>query len=150
MHVRDYYEIAGGVALMAVGAFAALYSLANYDQGSLARMGPGYLPFYLGLLLAGFGFLIVLFAWLKTAKPEKIQWRSFLAVTASLVAFPLLLGKLGLLLSTFLVVLLATLASSEFTLKSRLLTALGVTVVTWLVFVVGLRISLPTWPVVAG
>src|SRR5882762_196898 len=51
---RDYYA---GALVMLLGAGAALVG-SRYDIGSLRRMGPGFFPTVLGILLAFIGVLI--------------------------------------------------------------------------------------------
>ena len=51
---RDYY--AGGLMLL-IGTGAAVTG-AGYKFGSLARMGPGFMPVMLGIVLAFLGVLI--------------------------------------------------------------------------------------------
>jgi putative tricarboxylic transport membrane protein len=51
---RDYY--AGGLMLL-LGTGAAVTG-SGYKFGSLARMGPGFMPVMLGILLAFLGILI--------------------------------------------------------------------------------------------
>jgi len=144
---RDLQDLIGGVLLVALGVFVALYSLQNYDLGTAARMGPGYFPHYLGWILAGLGVLIALPAWFRrTAEKPQVQWKNLLVVTAALVLFAFTLRPLGLALATFLASFVASLADEDITWRGRLYVSAGVAVVTVGIFVGGLSMVLPVWP----
>ncbi len=51
---RDNADFWAGVMFVAFGA-VAVYMSRNYPMGTAMRMGPGYFPHYLGMLLIGVG-----------------------------------------------------------------------------------------------
>ena len=55
-HPKGFWS---GVIFMALGAFALVWG-ARYTIGTAARMGPGYFPRILGILMLFFGFLLAL------------------------------------------------------------------------------------------
>ena len=77
--------------------------LPGYSMGTPARMGPGFFPFYLGVLLT------VLGAWITATglkvhandpgKVEKFHWKPIFWVLASIVVFGLVLKTVGMLLA---------------------------------------------------
>jgi phosphoglycerol transferase MdoB-like AlkP superfamily enzyme len=142
---KDVRDIIGGLGLSAVGLFAVLYGQ-RYDFGDLNRMGPGYFPVVLGLLLAGLGVLIALPAFFRRGEGVTVAWKTFGLVMASLVVFAFTLKLLGLVLASALAVLVASLADNAPGWKWRLATATGIALVTWVVFKLGLSMVLPSWP----
>ena len=70
---RDYY--AGGLMLL-LGVGAAVTG-AGYKFGSLARMGPGFMPVMLGIVLA---FLGILIAGIALGSPDRTT-ASFCRIT---------------------------------------------------------------------
>jgi len=142
---KDVRDIIGGLGLSAVGLFAVLYGQ-RYDFGDLNRMGPGYFPVVLGLLLAGLGVLIALPAFFRRGEGVTVAWKTFGLVMASLVVFAFTLKLLGLVLASALAVLVASLADNAPGWKWRLATAAGIALVTWVVFKLGLSMVLPSWP----
>jgi hypothetical protein len=72
--------------------------------------------------------------------------RTLVLVTASIVAFALMLKSMGIIVATTLAVLISSTADREITWKGRILVSLGVAAMVWLVFIYGLRMVLPTWP----
>jgi Tripartite tricarboxylate transporter TctB family len=67
-------------------------------------------------------------------------------VTLALIAFALALETLGLVLSIFLLALIASTARGELKLWETLAAAAGLSVLTWAIFVLGLSLPIPVWP----
>ncbi|NIC40750.1 tripartite tricarboxylate transporter TctB family protein [Aquabacterium sp. A08] len=143
---KDTRDILGGLAMLALGLFAAWYGSSEYEIGDLNRMGPGYFPMALGLLLAALGLFIALPAFFRRGEPIHIEWKTSVLVIASIVVFAVLLKGLGLVLAAALAVLVSSLADREISWRNRLLVAVGVSAITYLVFSVGLSMVLPVWP----
>ncbi|KAF1020719.1 MAG: hypothetical protein GAK30_02322 [Paracidovorax wautersii] len=130
--------------MAAAGVFFALYG-SQYSFGTAARMGPGYFPVILGWILAVLGVLIAWPAWFRQGGRIVVQWKNLFWSVISIAFFALALKWLGLVAATFLTCLLA-LVPSAMPLKTRLLVCASITVLTVLIFSVGLRMILPTWP----
>lgn len=145
MSHKDTHDIVGGLALTALGTFAAIYAQ-EYEFGELNRMGPGYFPVALGVIVAVLGLFIAVPAFFRRGEPIHVEWKTFGLVMASLVVFALTLKVLGLMVATLLAVIIASLADRETRWKGRLIIALGVAAITYLVFIVGLTMVLPVWP----
>ena len=60
--------------------------------------------------------------------------------------FGAVLPRLGLLISIPLLIAMVSYAGDEFSWKGVLLSAIVLTVGSWLIFVVGLKLTLPLWP----
>ena len=143
---KDTRDISGGLAMTALGLFAAWLAYGNYEIGELNRMGPGYFPVALGLLLAALGALIAIPAMFRQGEKIHVEWKTFLVVTASMALFAALLKVLGLIIATVVAVIVSSLADKEISWRARLIVAAGVALMTWLVFSFGLNMVLPVWP----
>lgn len=143
---RDLHDLGWGAALALTGLAVAGYAWVSYDMGSLRRMGPGFFPVTLGLLLAGLGALIAIPAMGRPGQSRPFAWPETIAVVAALLVFGLLLDRLGVLLTTALTVLIASSVAPRGGLGWRLVLSVAVTALVWLVFVRGLNMSLPVWP----
>ncbi|MEO1910488.1 MAG: tripartite tricarboxylate transporter TctB family protein [Paracoccus sp. (in: a-proteobacteria)] len=143
---RDLYDLGWGVILALTGLAVAGYAWASYDLGSLRRMGPGFFPVTLGLLLAGLGALIAIPAMGRPGQRRPFAWPETIAVVTALLVFGLALDGLGVLLTTALTVLIASAVAPRRGLGWRLGLTVVVTALVWLVFVQGLNMSLPVWP----
>ena len=104
-------DVLSGVFFMALGA-GALWQGQRYQFGTLTDMGPGYFPVVLGALLLLFGLIALLGGVLSRARVPvpTVQIRPLLAVTASTIAFALLLDRIGLIFTVFVSSLLASAA----------------------------------------
>jgi hypothetical protein len=120
-----------GALMVLVGVGAASQGM-TYSMGSLAAPGPGLFPCALGVLLLLIGLVIALFG--KRAakqrpdskidtKPAKVQaeWRGWICIVASIVAFIVLGNHGGLVPASFAVAFIAALGDR----KNTLLDALG-------------------------
>lgn len=139
-----------GCLFVLIGAGFA-YGATNYTFGSSMRPGPGYFPLLLGLVLAGLGVLLVVESMVKRAPAESerigaIAWRPLGVIAGAIMLFGFLLPRVGLFISLPLLVVLSSFASSESRLPTTLISAAVLTLGSWLVFVVGLGLTIPLWP----
>jgi hypothetical protein len=146
MRHRDTQDLVGGLALTALGLFAAYYAHEHYEIGNLRRMGPGFFPVSLGLTLAVLGVLVALPAWFRQGPVIRPAWKTLFLVISSLLVFSFTLKTLGLVVATVLAVLLSSLADQSIRWKNRGLLCVGVSAVTYLIFIMGLNMVLPIWP----
>jgi hypothetical protein len=146
MRHRDTQDLVGGLALMALGLFAAYYAHDNYELGDLRRMGPGFFPVSLGLALAVLGLLVALPAWFREGPKVQPAWKTLGLVMLSLVVFSFTLKTLGVVFATVLAVLLSSMADKTIAWKNRLFLCVGVAATTYVIFIMGLSMILPVWP----
>ncbi|MDP2416420.1 MAG: tripartite tricarboxylate transporter TctB family protein, partial [Hydrogenophaga sp.] len=133
MKHKDIHDVIGGLGLAALGTFAAVFAQ-RYEFGDLNRMGAGFFPVSLGVLLAVLGAMIAIPAFFRSGSAVQVRWKTFGLVMASIVVFALTLKVLGLIVATMLSVVLASLADDDTNWKSRIMIAAGVALVTYLVF----------------
>ena len=153
MKIKSQRDFWSGLLFVATGlAFA--WGSTEYSFGSSARPGPAYFPFGLGVLLALLGGLVLFKALtIESADGDPvgaIAWRPLIVITAAICLFGLLLPRLGLVLTLPAVIVLSTLAGDEFKLKEALLNSAILTLMSWLIFIWGLRLVIPVWPEIFG
>jgi hypothetical protein len=141
---KSVRDLLAGLIFIAFGLTFAGISL-TYDLGTALRMGPGYFPFVLGLLLTLLGLAIAIEGFLKgeDAAIGTIPWRGLLLITAAVLVFGLGVKRLGLAPSLFVAVFLAALSSARTGIVAALVMALGLTVLCILIFVEGLGMPVP-------
>lgn len=143
---KDYY---GGALMLVIGLWAVYQGL-SYKMGTLSQMGPGFFPVSVGAVLALMGVLIALGA--RTALPAEDkhlapEWRGWICIVASIVAF-IVVGRYGgLLPATFAVVFVSALGDRQNTVRDALLLSVGVCAVAVIVFWWALKMQFPlfTW-----
>jgi hypothetical protein len=151
-HNRDYY----GGGLMLLFGLAAVWAGASYRIGSLERMGPGFFPVALGVILALTGVAIMIGAAANaiaegkeagneadqeaTRRPE---WRGWICISLSIVAF-VVLGKYGgLVPATFGIVFISAMGDRQNTVKSALILAAAMCLVCVAIFWYALQVQFP-------
>jgi hypothetical protein len=142
-HPKDFFA---GLIFVAFG-LAAIIIGSNYALGSAARMGPGYFPRILGILLLVLGAALSLRALkIKGGPLPRWHWKPMLVVLGCVVAFGVLVNYIGLVLATIGLVFGSSAASHEFRPKEALLSGVLLAMLAVGVFIFGLNLQLPTWP----
>ncbi|MFL6676398.1 MAG: tripartite tricarboxylate transporter TctB family protein [Massilia sp.] len=152
MKIKNHKDFWAGLMFAAFGAFFAGVG-AQYTLGSAGRMGPGYFPTALGILLVLIGIVVSIGALSPKAAEQGVDrfaWSTLLLVLGPVVLFGLLLGKLGLVLCLFMLVAISSFASHEFSLKATLGNAVVLISLCLFVFVYALKLQFPIWPAFFG
>ena len=113
--VRNPKDFWAGVLYAAFGAAAVFIAAGEYPMGTGARMGPGYFPIVLGVLLFGFGLACLVRSVTQNGGPiGTLAWKPLALVTLATVLFGLLLPTLGLVVALLVLALVAAAASAKF------------------------------------
>jgi len=142
---RDYYA---GSLMLLLGVGAAVTG-SGYKFGSLARMGPGFMPVVLGVVLAFLGILIAGTALASSEPddrkflPDNPQWFGWACIIAGPILFIILGHYGGMIPAVFGCVFVSALGDKAATYKSSLILALSVTVFGVLLFHYLLNIPFP-------
>lgn len=126
--------------LILLGLAAGVLAV-GYEVGSFTRMGPGFFPLALGIVLIVLGLLILVRETPDTAVTPP-AWRPFLAVATSILAWALLAESAGFVPASLVQILLCSCALSERQWASILILAVVLTTVGYLLFVVQLGVPL--------
>jgi uncharacterized membrane protein YhdT len=142
---RDYYA---GTLMLVLGVGAAVTGT-GYKFGTLARMGPGFMPVMLGIVLAFLGILIVGTALGsseddgKNFLPDNPQWFGWACILGGPVLFIILGEYGGMIPAVFACVFVCALGDKTGTYKSSAALAAGITVFGVLLFHYLLSIPFP-------
>ena len=157
MKIKSEKDFSCGLMFVVVGS-AFAWAATNYKIGDGARMGPGYFPLLLGVLLALLGLVVTFKAMvIETEDGDKIgSWalKPLFFIIASNLMFGVLLGGLpiiklpsmGLIVAIFALTFVAASAGEEFKFKEILLLAIFLAVLSYLAFVLLLKLQFPVWP----
>ena len=111
--IKNPKDFWAGVLYIAFGATAIIIAL-NYPSGTAGRMGPGYFPRALGILLIALGLVLTLRALrLQGTAPTFPSFKPLLVVIGSVVVFGVAAPPLGLVAATILLVIVSSAASDE-------------------------------------
>jgi len=155
--IKSQKDFFSGLMFTVVGvAFA--WGASGYNVGTGARMGPGYFPLMLGVVLAILGGMIMFKALVvETEDGDKIgkwAWKPLGFIIGANVLFGILLGGLpsigvpamGLIAAIFGLTIVASLAGERFKLKEVLVLAGVLALGSYLAFVMLLKLQFPVWP----
>jgi len=155
--IKSQKDFFSGLMFTLVGGGFALGAM-SYTVGNGARMGPGYFPLLLGIVLAVLGGFIMFYSLVEHTedgdKIGKFVWRPVVFILGANLAFGVLLGGLpsiglpamGLIIAIFALVLIASKAGDTFELKEVLILATILSVGSYLAFIVLLKLQMPVWP----
>jgi hypothetical protein len=148
LRIRSQKDFASGLRFILVG-LGFSWVARGYSMGTAAKMGPGYFPFLLGLVLGVLGALVLISS--LSSKGEKdhlARWdlKTLLWILGSVVLFGLLVKRLGMVLSVFVLVLVSSMACHEFSWKGALLNGVVLVLISLGAFVYGINLQMPVWP----
>ena len=157
MNIKSQKDFFSGLMFMGVGiAFA--WGATRYSIGTGARMGPGYFPLLLGSLLAILGGIITFKSLVvETEDGEKVgawAWKPLFFIILANLLFGVMLGGLpsikvpamGMIAGIYALTFVASLAGEEFKFKEVLVLATVLAIMSYLAFIVLLKLQFPVWP----
>ena len=148
--IRNPKEFGSGCLFAGFG-LAAIVIGASYPVGTAARMGPGYFPRGLGMILVALGAILIIKSLRSNGAAIAIKdVRPLLIVLGSVVLFGLTVVPLGLVLSTILLIIVASTASHEFRWKEATIASVLLAGFVVLAFGYGLKLQLPILPPFLG
>jgi hypothetical protein len=155
--IKSQKDFFSGLMFMGVGvAFA--WGATTYTVGEGARMGPGYFPLMLGILMAVLGAAITFMSLtVETeggAKIGKWAWKPLVFVILANLTFGVLLAGLpslkvpamGLIVAIYALTFIASMAEPGWKVKNTFILATVLAVGSYLAFVVLLKLQFPVWP----
>jgi hypothetical protein len=139
-------DLLAGAVFIAFGLAFAIGAL-GYNVGTPLRMGPGYFPLSLGILLIVMGGIIAAKGFLAEAGEPigGLALRPVILIVAAFIFFGVTVRGLGVVPSLFITVLVAALARERTSPLLALATAASLTVVSVLLFIVALQLRLQLW-----
>ena len=147
MGVQQQYL--SGLFFIAFGAFA-VWAGRDLTIGTAAEMGIGYTPRALAIGCIAVGCILLLQAFIVTSAERgpsvSIAWRPLALVTLMVIGFGILLPYLGLPITVALITLMAGLSGETFRWPMLIAMAVGLAVMSLLLFSTALNLQIPVWP----
>ncbi|MFN5350638.1 MAG: tripartite tricarboxylate transporter TctB family protein [Polaromonas sp.] len=157
MNIKSQKDFFSGLLFMSVGA-AFAWGATKYSVGTGARMGPGYFPLMLGVLLAVLGSVITFKSLVvETAGGDKIgswAWKPLIFIILANLSFGVLLAGLpsiklpamGMIVGIYALTFIASMAEPGWKVKNTFLLATILAIGSYIAFVVVLKLQFPVWP----
>jgi len=160
MRIGNPKNFWGGIIFAVIGLMFAVIArgisfgdtvlLAGYTMGTPARMGPGFFPFWLGMILFAIGAAISITGFRAAHGPEgkleRFHWKELFFVLVSICLFGVLLKPIGMLLSGIVLIMGAGFGSHSFNFRKSLVLAVFLVAFCAGVFVFGLKLPIPLCP----
>jgi hypothetical protein len=157
MRIKSQKDFFSGLLFIVVGvAFA--WGATNYKVGDAARMGPGYFPLMLGVLMGIVGIAVTFASMVVETedgdKVGKFAWKPLFFIILSNLIFGVLLGGLpsiglpymGMIAAIIALTFISALAGEEFKFKEVLILSIILATSCYLTFIVALKLQFPAWP----
>ena len=157
MNIKCKKDFFSGLMFMVVGvAFA--WGASSYTIGSGARMGPGYFPLALGVLLTVLGGVITFKALVvETVDGDRIgafAWKPLVFIILANLVFGAMIGGLpsvhlppmGLVVGIYALTFIACLAGDRFNFKEAVVLATILAIMSYFAFIKLLNLQFPVWP----
>jgi hypothetical protein len=155
--IKSQKDFFSGLLFTVVGA-AFAYGATSYSIGTGARMGPGYFPLLLGVILAVIG-AFILFKSLVVETPSgdpvgAWAFKPLIFIILGNLLFGVLLGgfpsiklpAMGLIVAIYGTTLVVSMAGDKFRLSEVLGLATVLAIMSYLAFIVLLKLQFPVWP----
>lgn len=149
--VRNPKDFFTGLLLLVISAVFA-YGLLELNIGTAYRMGPGYFPMVLIILLVIFALIILVNGFITDGDQiGEIPWRALIIISLSVISYGATLRGLGFVPSLALTVLISTFAAERWDAKAAVALTIGLVVSCFVIFVKGLGLPLsPLGPWLGG
>ena len=157
MRIKSQKDFFAGLMFLLVGlAFA--WGAGSYSVGTGARMGPGYFPMVLGVLLAVLGAVITLTSLIGESEDGdpvgSFAWKPLIFIIAGNLVFGASIGglpsigmpSLGLIFGIFALTFVSSNAGEEFKFKEVLILSIILSVLSYAAFILLLKLQFPVWP----
>ena len=141
--LRNNRDVLAGLLFGAIGVMTYI-GAEDYPMGFVERMGPGYFPTMLGVILTLFGICIFARGLLSgTPVQGEWGWKPLTLITLSILLFGLLMERFGLVPAIVAVFFVSALAGHEFHFTETLLLTLVMGAFAVGVFFYGLKLPYP-------
>ena len=157
MKIKSRKDFFSGLMFLFVGiAFA--WGSTNYTIGSGARMGPGYFPLMLGIVMVILGAALTMNALIvetETGDPVgKWAWKPLVFIIVANLAFGVLLGGLpsiglpamGLIVAIYVLVIVGSMAGCQFKILPTVILATVLAIGSYVAFIWALKLQMQVWP----
>jgi putative tricarboxylic transport membrane protein len=143
MQLRNPKDFWTGIIYVLFGS-GAFFLAHDYTMGTALKMGPGYFPTILSVLLVLIGIVSLIRSFARQGSPvEAFTVKGLAVVLGATFLFGLLIRGGGLIVALPVLVVASAAASSRFRWRQSLLLAAGLTLFCTLVFLKGLGVPIP-------
>ena len=157
MNIKSQKDFFSGLMFMGIGG-AFSWGATAYSLGTGARMGPGYFPMLLGVMMVILGVVITFNSLvIERSGGDKIgswAYKPLVFIIAANLVFGVCLGglpsiklpPLGMILGIYIMTFVASMAETGWKVKPTFILATVLAVISYVAFVKILNLQFPVWP----
>ncbi len=139
-------DLAAGLFFIAVG-IAGYWFVREMPMGAAVRMGPGYIPKVLSVIVGLFGLFIAGRSFIIQGEPlEGWKLRPLLIISASIFGFAALIDSNGLLLAAIVLMIVGTIGGREFFWREMVIFSVIMAVGAVIIFHILLGLPMQVFP----
>jgi hypothetical protein len=140
---KDFWSGLMFCAFAVVGLLAAR----GYNLGATGKMGPGYFPLLLGVVLAGLGVVLIARSVVIDGEPlPQFRVLPLAMIALAVCLFGVLIEPAGLIVALAVLIVVTAAAGAQFRLLETLALTVALIVFSIGVFVYALGLSINIWP----
>jgi len=140
---KDFWSGLMFCAFAVVGLLAAR----GYNLGATGKMGPGYFPLLLGVVLAGLGVVLIARSVVIDGEPlPQFRVLPLAMIALAVCLFGVLIEPAGLIVALAVLIVVTAAAGAQFRLLETLALTVALIVFSIGVFVYALGLSINVWP----
>lgn len=141
--IKSQEDFWAGLMFIGFGILAIVVAR-DYPMGSAMRMGPGYFPTGLGIIMVALGAIITAMSFkIEGAKVGRFNFKAMILLTVAFILFGWGIDHIGFIPSLFILIFVSALAGREFKLMEVLILSAVLIVGNWALFIKGLELPFP-------
>jgi hypothetical protein len=146
MKIKSQEDFWAGLMFVFFGVFAIVVAR-DYPMGSALRMGPGYFPTYLGVIMIVIGAIMAVRACrVEGKKIGRWGWRPLLWLSVAFAAFGLLIDEAGFVLALLALIIASSFAGRDTRPIELMLLIVGLITGSVALFIYGLELPYQLFP----
>jgi hypothetical protein len=143
LKIKNQEDFWAGVMFIGFGVLAVIISR-DYPMGTAMRMGPGYFPTYLGVIMAVFGLIVSVMSFrVEGGKLTPFAWKPAIMLGLSFMIFGWGIDHIGFVPSLFALIVLSAAAGASFKLVEVLILSVVLIVGAVGIFIYGIDLPYP-------
>ena len=144
--IRDPKAFVSGAIFIALGLVFGIGALA-LQMGTAARMGPGYFPFLMAVMLGILGVVAIAEGLLRTGeRPTGANLRAIVLISGAVLVFALSIRPLGLVPTVALASFLFSMADRDLRILPSAVAGIVLGVAAWAIFILALGLPWRAFP----
>ena len=141
--IKSQEDFWAGLMFIAFGILA-IYISTDYPIGSAMRMGPGYFPTGIGIILIILGAIIGLTSFKVVGdNVGQFAFKPMILLSVAFAVFGWAIDNIGFIPALFILIALSSAAGKEFKMKELIPMSVVLIVGSWALFIWGLELPFP-------